>query len=198
MWLSHCIQNPLRQLCHGSHGNVPRPSPSIPIHYKNRRIILTQLKASQLQLSIKLYGHRSPVPCTHAPPMWPGCLYSVDWTRDWRVGLDWGTGLTESCAHPVISKQHTHHTTVYLHHMNWIQGRRPSLDINIDRTRRSFNSHFFRCVCYKNMCTCKPNIEISTGHYPTAVLSVNMHSRTLILSSKQSLPSGKSPHVRLR
>jgi len=28
-------------------------------HYKNRRIILTQLKASQLQLSIKLYSHRS-------------------------------------------------------------------------------------------------------------------------------------------
>jgi len=38
------------------------------------------------------------------------------------------------------------------------------------RTRQSFNSHFFRCACYTNMYTCKPNIEISTGHYPTAVL----------------------------
>jgi len=35
-------------------------------------------------------------------------LYSVDWTCDWTVGLDWGTGLTESCAHP-ISKKHTHY-----------------------------------------------------------------------------------------
>ena len=25
-----------------------------------------------------------------------GCLYSVDWTRDWTVGLDCGTGLRES------------------------------------------------------------------------------------------------------
>jgi len=30
-------------------------------HCKNRRVILTQLKASQLQLSVTLYGHRSPV-----------------------------------------------------------------------------------------------------------------------------------------
>jgi len=28
-----------------------------------------------------------------------GRLYSVDWTRDWTVGLDCGTGLAESCAH---------------------------------------------------------------------------------------------------
>jgi len=28
-----------------------------------------------------------------------GYLYLVDWTRDWTVGLDCGTGLTESCAH---------------------------------------------------------------------------------------------------
>jgi len=28
-----------------------------------------------------------------------GHLYLVDWTRDWTVGLDYGTGLTESCAH---------------------------------------------------------------------------------------------------
>ena len=27
-----------------------------------------------------------------------GRLYSVDWTWDWTVGLDSGTGLTESCA----------------------------------------------------------------------------------------------------
>ena len=27
-----------------------------------------------------------------------GRLYSVDWTRDWTVGLDCGTGLRESCA----------------------------------------------------------------------------------------------------
>ena len=76
-------------------------------------------------------------------PSLVGRLYSVDWTQDWTVGLDWGTGLTESCAHP-ISKQHTHYyTTICLHHMNWIQGRRPSPDINIDRTRRSFSSHFW-------------------------------------------------------
>jgi len=98
------------------------------------------------------------------------CLaVSIWWTGlgtglwDWTVGLDCGTGLTESCAH-LISKQHTHYfTTVYLHHMNWTQGRRPSLDINIDRTRQSFSSHLYQCVCYTKMCTC-------TGHYPTAVL----------------------------
>ena len=27
-----------------------------------------------------------------------GRIYSVDWTWDWTVGLDSGTGLTESCA----------------------------------------------------------------------------------------------------
>jgi len=27
-----------------------------------------------------------------------GCLYSVDWTRDWTVGLDCGPGLRGSCA----------------------------------------------------------------------------------------------------
>ena len=125
-----------------------------------------------------------------------GRLYSVDWTRDWTVGLDWGTGLTESCAHP-ISKPHTHYyTTVYLHHMNWIQGRRPSLDININRTRRSFSSHFcrYQCVLYKCVPACKPNKHwpLSNGN------TVNLHSRTLILSSKQVLPSGKSTHVCLR
>ena len=41
-----------------------------------------------------------------------GRLYSVDWTRDWTVGLDCGTGLRESCAHP-ISKQHTTTTLEY-------------------------------------------------------------------------------------
>jgi len=48
---------------------------------------------------------------------------SIRWTGlrtglwDWTEGLDWGTGLTESCAHP-ISTQHTHYyTRVYIHHM---------------------------------------------------------------------------------
>ena len=33
-------------------------------------------------------------------------LYSVDWTRDWTVGLGLGTGLTQSCTHPTLM-QHT-------------------------------------------------------------------------------------------
>jgi len=32
-----------------------------------------------------------------APVPGIGRLYSVDWTRDWTVGQDCGTGLTESC-----------------------------------------------------------------------------------------------------
>ena len=28
-----------------------------------------------------------------------GHLYLVDWTQDWTVGLDYGTGLRQSCAH---------------------------------------------------------------------------------------------------
>jgi len=32
--LSHCIQNPLCQPCRRSCGNVPKPSPSIPITTK--------------------------------------------------------------------------------------------------------------------------------------------------------------------
>jgi len=109
----------------------------------------------------------------------PGRLYSVDWTRDWI--WDWTKGLdSESCAHP-ISKQHTHYyTTVYLHHMKWIQGRRPLLDINIDRTRGSFSSHFCRCAC----CT---NVYLHASQYKHWPLSngstINLHSRTLIMSS---------------
>jgi len=91
-----------------------------------------------------------------------------------------------------------YNTTVYLHHMNWIQGRRPSLDINIIRTRRSFSSHFCWCACYTNMCTCTNASQISTSWPLSNGSTVNMFSRTLILSSGQSLPSGKSPHVCLR
>jgi len=48
--------------------------------------------------------------------MWPSLFGGLD--SDWTVGPDCGTGLTESCAHP-ISKQHIHYyTAVYLHHMN--------------------------------------------------------------------------------
>jgi len=66
-------------------------------------------------------------------------------------GLDCGTGLTESCTHP-ISMQHTHYyTTVHLHRTNWIQGRLPSFNINIIKTRWSFSSHFCWCACYPNM-----------------------------------------------
>jgi len=49
------------------------------------------------------------------PSLWHenGRLYSMDWTRDWTVGLDCGTGVTESCA-PLILKQHKHYyTTVH-------------------------------------------------------------------------------------
>jgi len=108
-----------------------------------------------------------------------GCLNSEDWTPDWTVGLD----------------QHTHYyATVYLHHMNWIQGRRPLLNINIVRTRRSFSSHFWRHVCKTNMHTCTDANQMK--HWPLSNGStVNMHSGTLILSSTQSLPRGKSPHV---
>jgi len=42
-----------------------------------------------------------------------GCLNSEDWTPDWTVGLDRGTGLTESGTHP-ISKQHTHYYATVL------------------------------------------------------------------------------------
>ena len=69
--------------------------------------------------------------------------------------------------------------------------RRPSLDINIIRTRRSFSSHFRRCVCYTNMRTCTDANQIK--HWPLSNGStVNMHSGTLILSSKQSPPVGKA------
>jgi len=38
-----------------------------------------------------------------------GCLYSVDWTRDWTVGLDCGTGLREKVA--LIRLRSSTHTT---------------------------------------------------------------------------------------
>jgi len=132
------------------------------------------------------------------------CLYcsylatkavSIQWTGLWTGLWDWTVGLDSQKAALIRFRSSTHYyTTVYLHHMNWIQGRRPSLNNNIDRTRRSFSSHFCWCACYTTMCTCKSN-----KHWPLSSGSaVNMHSCTLILSSKQSLHSGKSPHVCLR
>ena len=114
---------------------------------------------------------------------------TVDWTQDWTEGLDRGNGLTESCAHPIL-KQHTHYyTTVYLHHMNWIQGRRPSLiSISIQPDKVSAS---VRAIQYVYLHWHKPNKQWPPSNSST----VNMHSRTLILSNKQSLSSGKSPHV---
>jgi len=107
---------------------------------------------------------------------------SIWWTGLW----DWTEGLDSHKVALTISKQHTHnYTTVYLHHMNWIQGRRPSLDINITGTRWSFSSHFLPvCMLYKYVYLYwrKPD-----KHWPLSNASiVNMHSCTLILSSKHS------------
>ena len=100
----------------------------------------------------------------------PSVLYvltavSIRWTGLGTGLWDWTEGLDSRKVALIQFRSRTHYyTTVYLHHMNWIQGRRPSLDINIDRTRRRFSSHFCRCRAIQ---VCKP---ISTGHYPTAAL----------------------------
>ena len=54
-------------------------------------------------------------------PSLVGRLYSVDWTQDWTVELDWGTGLTESCAHPIRSSTHT--TTLQYAYITWTEFR---------------------------------------------------------------------------
>ena len=146
--------------------------------------------------------------CTPSIFLWNshqvGRLYSVDWTQDWTVGLDCGTGLTESCAHP-ISKQHTHYyTAVCLHHMNWIQGRRPSLDINTDRTSLGTRSGSETTIGPDEVSAAiSSNVRAIqyvylqgkywNKHWPLSNGSTaNMHSHTLILSSNSHSPAGKA------
>jgi len=115
-----------------------------------------------------------------------GCLYLVHWTCDWTMGLDCGTGLT-SCAH-LISKQHTHYcTTVYLHNMNSI-----SISLGPDKVSAAISAGVHAIQI------CVPALMQPNKHWPLSNGStVNMHSCTLISSSKQSHPSGKSPCVHL-
>ena len=123
---------------------------------------------------------------------------SLHRTLDWTVGLDWGTGLTESCAHHFEAA----HTLLRYSKLNitWTEFRADghqsiSISLGLDEVSAAIFARVHAIQVSVYLQWRKPNM-----HWPLSNSStVNMHSCTpsLILSSKHSLPSGKSPHVYL-
>ena len=125
---------------------------------------------------------------------WPSLFGGLD------SGLDCGTGLRDWTHRKLRSSNfeaaHTllHYSILTSHELNSGQTAITRYQYRQDQTKFQ---QLFLPICvplYKCVSTCKPN-----KHWPLSnVNTVNLHSRTLILSSKQSLPSWKSTHVRLR
>ena len=124
---------------------------------------------------------------------WPSLFGGLD------SGLDCGTGLRDWTHRKLCASNfeaaHTllHYSILTSHELNSGQTAITRYQYRQDQTK--FQQPFLQmCMLYKCVPACKPN-----NHWPLSNgNTVNLQSRTLILSSKQSLPSGKSTHVCLR